>query len=75
MKWNWGAVRTGKESDLILPVKTLSGKLTAAVAEYKGRQLEGANFQIFPPAARQPTRHGAEDKACAAGSPRLATAP
>lgn len=45
------------------------------MSEYKGRQLEGANFHIFPPANPQPSRHGAEDKACAASDPRLATAP
>lgn len=75
MKWHRGAVETTKKSAPILPEKALSRKLIAEVAEYKGRQLEGSNFQIFPPAATQPTGHSAEDKACAAGAARLATAP
>lgn len=74
VKWHWGAVALRK-SAFILLVKALSRKPFAEVAEYKGRQLEGSNFQIFPPVATQPTRHSAEDKACAAGVPRLATAP
>lgn len=45
------------------------------MSEYKGRQLEGANFHIFAPESPQPSPHRAEDKACAAGDPRLATAP
>lgn len=75
MKWHWDAVGTTKKSALILPENALSRKPIAEVAEYKGRQLEGSNFQIFPPAAKQPTRRRAEDKACATGAPRLATAP
>jgi hypothetical protein len=75
VKWHRGAVGTTKKSALILPEKALSRKLIAEVAEYKGRQLEGSNFQIFPPAATQPTRHRSEDKACATGALRLVTAP